>query len=768
MGYQPHYIASFENDSGLFTYFEPFLAPEKAFPVLENAWCSRGKVVRKAGYSLIGRLQRDITSGSLGNVSAAGAGTQTYSVFTLLSLHATEPNASIAPKTAVFTIGAPGSQILTDSAGTGALTISGAGTAITSASLNYATGVLSVVYNASVATSAMTVTLSYYPGLPCTGLRTQETSAINQEHTIAFDTKYAYTYQYVNDRFVELKAGTTWTGASNNLFWSCNYAQNSHGNLFWASNNNMGTTKDPLRYYDTNSWTTFTPAIDGTNSLWNASCFLPYKGRLVMLNTWEGPTATTITGAVNYPQRVRWSWVGDPTDASAFRSDSQGKGSYVDLPTSEIIISAEFLKDTLLIKCESSSWKLVYTGNETMPFIPQKINTELGAESKLSLVPFDDGVYSVGNYGITTDNSISVERIDLQIPQLLFNFSNSNDGVDKVCGIRDFYKEVVLWTYPDSTTNPTYPNRVLLYNYRNNTYATLTDSFTALGYFQETGDATWAEETGTWAEADDTWASPVSQAFFPLVVAGTQHGFIEKVMDQANTVNDASLYIASIDFSTGRFTTPSHNLSSGDIIRIYGVIGGSVGINPSALNGHSYLVTVVSGDVVLLNPYNSTTGEFSDILSMGLASTNSVYLGAGVIATSPGFQIKTKRFSPFYEIGSQCRLGYVDFFLDKTESGAFCSDVFIDEDSSTSMTEIADITGSTNIVLTCPENTTLVPFQEQQAKIWHRQWIGTTCQNFQLAFSLSPEQIAQTESYQQAFTLHALTLYLSPNARMTQ
>ena len=89
-----------------------------------------------------------------------------------------------------------------------------------------------------------------------------------------------------------------------------------------------------------------------------------------------------------------------------------------------------------------------------MPFIPQKINTELGAESKLSLVPFDDGVYSVGNYGITTDNSISVERIDLQIPQLLFNFSNSNNGVDKVCGIRDFYKEVVLWTYPDSTTNP--------------------------------------------------------------------------------------------------------------------------------------------------------------------------------------------------------------------------------------------------------------------------------------------------------------------------
>ena len=763
MGYQPHYIASFEDDSGLFTYYEPFLAPEKAFPVLENAWCFRGKVIRKQGYSLLARLERDLSKADAGNVSAAGAGTTNYNLFTLLLLDTTEPYASIVPKTLVLTIGAPISTTLTDVAGTGALVCSPV-TTISAATVNYATGVVSITYTGAASASDMTVTMSYYPGLPVTGLCTQETAAINQEHTVAFDTKYAYSYQYLSKRFAELCPGTTWQGASNNLFWSCNYWQNTNGKLFWASNNNIGTTKDPLRYYDTVAWNTFTPAIDGTNSLWNASCFLPFKGRLVMFSTWEGATASTISAAVNYPQRIRWSAVGSPLATNAFRSDIVGQGGYLDMPTSEVITSVEFIKDTMLVKCEGSSWKLIYTGNEVLPFVVQRINTELGAESKMSLVPFDAGVYSVGNYGITTDDSNNVERIDLQIPELLFKFSNSNNGVDRVCGIRDYYQESVYWCYPDSTTQAVYPDRVLIYNYRNNTYATFTDSFTCFGYFQSTGDATWAELNRTWAQADEPWSSPTPSAFFPYVIAGTQHGFVEQVMQQG--VNDASLYIAAINFTTGAFKIPSHNLQSGDIVYITGVIGGSGGIDPAALNGKSYLVTVLTSDTVSLSPYIS--GKFTDILSAGLASTSSIYLGGGLVAKWNNFNITTKRFSPFYEAGTQCRLGYVDFFLTKTQSGQFSSDVYVNEDSATSMTDISDVQNGTNVVLTCPENTTLIPFQQQQGKIWHRQTVGSVCQNFQVTMSLTPEQNADSAINAQDFQLHAMTLYLSANARMTQ
>ena len=61
MSYKPHYIASYDDNSGLNTYYEPFLLPEKAFPILEDAYCWRGKVKRNPGYDLLGRLRRTLT-----------------------------------------------------------------------------------------------------------------------------------------------------------------------------------------------------------------------------------------------------------------------------------------------------------------------------------------------------------------------------------------------------------------------------------------------------------------------------------------------------------------------------------------------------------------------------------------------------------------------------------------------------------------------------------------------------------------------------------
>jgi hypothetical protein len=53
-----------------------------------------------------------------------------------------------------------------------------------------------------------------------------------------------------------------------------------------------------MRYYDPvgSAWNNLQPAVSATNTLWQALILIPYYGRLLALNTWEGVTASTYTG----------------------------------------------------------------------------------------------------------------------------------------------------------------------------------------------------------------------------------------------------------------------------------------------------------------------------------------------------------------------------------------------------------------------------------------------------------------------------------------
>lgn len=773
MSYQPHYIASYDQDSGLFKYTEPFLAPEKAFPELENAYCWRSKVRKKLGVTLLGRLRRVISDTLKAKVSSA---TTVYNLFSGLTTPITQTYAQIEPipssNPLTITIAAPISQVLTDTLGTGVLTIAPAGL-ITSATIDYNTGDLTLIFSGAAGASTATIDMAYFPGLPVMGCRTRELPANNAEETIFFDMTYAYVYNPATKAFNELPTvpplTTTWHGLNSDLFWTTNYASDAKGALFWASNNNMGSgTRDPLRYFNGTLWTDFTPPVDLVNSVYNARIILPYKDRLVLLNTWEGTTAGTITLATNLPQRARWSWNGDPLHVDgggiidAWRSDTPGYGGYVDAPTAEQIVGAEFIKDTLIVKFERSSWKLVYTGNEVLPFIFQKINTELGSESTFSLVPFDRGVFSVGNVGITTDDSVNVERIDTSIPDIVFEFNNDNEGVQRVYGIRDYPNELVYWTYPYFSENPIFPNKVLCYNYRNNTYAQFTDSFTCYGYWQRGQDLAWFQlPYASWAGWPGFWNSGAAQSLFPAVVAGNQQGFVEIVQSQGQ--NDISLFLDAIDIVNAVYVSPDHNLQSGDIIEFSGVIG-TLG---TLLNGNRFTVSVPT-----TNPPGhliKDTFTINDITGTAVPPSGT-YLGGGVIARIDNFLIATKVFAPFYEQGAQCRLGYIDYLLSYTEEGEISSQVYIDENSAFSMNDSNVNTAllGSDVIYTRPENLSLIPFQATQDKIWHRQFVQTVSQNFQVQLMMSQDQMFDPLVTESAVIMHAMAFYLSPNARLTQ
>ena len=163
-------------------------------------------------------------------------------------------------------------------------------------------------------------------------------------------------------------------------------------------------------------------------------------------------------------------------------------------------------------------------------------------------------------------------------------------------------------------------------------------------------------------------------------------------------------------------------------------------------------------------------GIFQNIVTLGWCDPGSLYFGAGEILKINGFNISAKIFAPFYEAGSQCRLGYIDYLIDKTTQGQITADLYVNENASVSMTNSATNTSllGSSVVYTKPENIILIPDQPSQKKIWHRQFIQSIAQNFQIVLSMTPERLADISISNEDVILHALAIYLSQNSRLTQ
>ena len=606
--YTPLKIAG--NSTGLVQEREEFLLPDDAYPTLQNAYVWRERIKRKQGCRILGRLRRVLTAQPLG-LTVGGTLSYTFAdIFTTLGITG-EPNAQIAQL--VITIGAPDNATFTDN-GLGGFTVTGAGVALGS-SINYITGAVTIVISASIGGAAITATMSYYPALPVMGLRLRELNNNNNDQTIAFDTKYAY--QFVGTGWQEFIPGTTWTGTNSDFFWTTNYwvtPPPANAKLFWVTNDS-GPAGDPIRYTNGTAWVNFAPTINAAGDVL-AQCLamVPFRGRMVTFNTLEGPSLAT---SVRYFQRIRWAAIGNPiSDISplfplvgnisvdAWRDDIRGKGGFLDIPTSENIVAVGFVRDNLVIYCERSTWQLRYTGRSIAPFQIEKVNSELGAESTYSAVQFDTSLVGIGDKGIVECDSYKSELIDIKIPDLvLTQFNNTNNGPKRVYGIRNFIQRLAYWVYPDSNSNGVFPDRRLIYNYENDSWAIYIDSFTCFGTFQPTSSRTWANTPKPWQQCNFSWQN--QPALIPAIIAGNQQGYTAYTDSQ--TVNDPMFSITAILGATPNVTTvtsPAHNMQSGYIIKISGI---PTGTGYASLNGGIFYAQVIDADTFQIWKYNPLT-----------------------------------------------------------------------------------------------------------------------------------------------------------------
>jgi len=373
----------------------------------------------------------------------------------------------------------------------------------------------------------------------------------------------------------------------------------------------------------------------------------------------------------------------------------------------------------------------------------------------------------IGSLGICITSQQSAERIDLDIPDDVFDIQTLNNGFERINAIRDFFREWIYFSYPvqgNSTSNK-YPAQTFLYNYRDNTWAIFYENFTAHGNYRASNYFTWATcPFLTWAQWNQPWNAGSSTAFFSSICAGNPQGF---VIIKGDTTGEAPTgAISAIALATGLYagntqiTSVNHCVNVGDYLYFLSAIGSTF------LNGNIYKV------IAVIDANNFVVD------AVFVAGT---YLGLGTFTRLSQPLIQTKQFPLYWEQGRQARIGVQKYLLDTTANSQITLNMYLSQDSNTvwnnsNIVPSNDVTNSTllysQVLYTCPESTNIgltpantnlqMPTASTQAQIWHRINTSLIGDTVQLGFTLNDSQMRNLNNATAEITLHAIHLTVSP------
>lgn len=758
------------SNTGLQTNLKPWLIADDAFQQLNNAYVFRGRVRKRFGSQYTGtgfpsallepyfsRLAYNLGntdgSGNLSGTVPGGAGTwkigQSFSI---------------------------GTQVFTATQATGALLASpGSG----SGTYNTTNG--NFTFTGATAATPVFVYLSQ----PVMGLGNIESVVVNDQPSIAFDTRFAYRY---NGRWINFTGAGPWHGADTNFFWTTNWqGQNPQDDTLYVSNfyvvNKNGlidANDDPIWYYNvkTNTWT----AASGANAFYfkpadgaihtgpyvvTARIIIPFKNRLVLLNTIESDG----TNNTWYPFRARFSAYDSTVAVNSWyepnQTDSAGNvsigGGFNDAPTEEEIITAEFIKDRLIVYFENSTWELVWTGNQIYPFQWQKINTELGSDATFSVVPFDREVLAIGTVGVHACNGANTQRIDEKIPDEIFELNKEESLICRVVGVRDYFAEMVYWTFPNGNATQ-FPNKVLVYNYRNQSWAFNDDSITFFGYFEQGTSTTWQDVPNvTWEQANFTWNSGIIEANFRQVIAGNQQGFVY-IINPDISYNEGVMQITNIVQSTPStiitITIIDHNLVNNEYIWL-SMPGVSIADDQTPPNTFTiFQVTVIDSNTITIGSFNFP------LILVGS------YTGGGVAGRVSRIDILSKAWNPYINNDRNVYIQRIDFCVTKTTSGAVTVDYFPSGTTLSMLAAGGDGTIGTQsnmgngVLETSPY--ALYPLEQEQQRLWHPVYFQTDGQTIQIRVYLSDDQMIEPDTAYSDMQIEGMILYTQPTTARLQ
>lgn len=508
-------------------------------------------------------------------------------------------------------------------------------------------------------------------------------------------------------------------------------------------------------------WVNFSPPLSATSVsidrfpaamyyLVGALAILPYKDRLLFF----GPYIQTSSGApIQLQDTVLWSWNGTPfyttptpstetSDISAYYVDQTGKGGYLAAGIQQPIVTLTNNEDVLLVGFTGKQTRFVYTGNDIDPFLFFSINSELGSSATFSGITLDRGGLTIGTYGIAMTTQQSSQRIDLDIPDNVFQISANNNGVQRVNSARDFYKEWIYFTYPVSQIAHgdgsvcKFPTQTLLFNYRDNTWGVLYENYTAQGSYRAVQKKTWRSiGYATWNQWREPWNSGANSPQFPSIIGGNPQGYVLIKGQGTGEALSGSITAIANDNGNTKITSINHCVRIGDYLLIQGMTSNQISeitaitrafpavvstVNSFAvgdyvtisgvsgmteLNGNTYKIIAASGTAISLDVDSSsfsiyTSGGEAQYTFFGLNSTigkviltaddstftidlpflSGPYTGLGKFARLSQPLIQTKQFPVYWNEGRQVRLSVQKYLMDFTANAQVTVNLYLSQD----------------------------------------------------------------------------------------
>jgi hypothetical protein len=585
---------------------------------------------------------------------------------------------------------------------------------------------------------------------------------------------------------------------------SSGFTAYSMGGIVQTLTANVGSG-DGIRWYDGDptsgtgipttkavGWVNFSPPLTGAvvsiddtpNMLYylvGALAIVPFKDRLLFFGPWI--QASDGSPAINLQNTVIWSQVGTPyytvsststnaavnvptgqiAEYNAWYQDQTGLGGNAVAEISDPIVTVGANQDVLIVGFGGKGRKtrLVFTGDNLEPFEFYNINLELPSTCTFSSVNLDQGMLDIGNYGIAMTDQQSAQRIDLDIPDNVFNIQGLNNGVQRVNSVRDFFNEWVYFTYPLQPSVWKFPTQSFLYNYRDKTWAILYEHYTAQGLYRQQQKKTWLT-TGykSWNAWKTPWNSPPSAPLFPSVIGGNAQGYV--LFRDQGTGEAPSGTIAAVSTSgVLTITSINHCTAPGDYIYISGCIG-TVG---AVINGQIGMVTAITSTTI--------TTDFA-------VSGSYTYLGLGQFTRLSQPLMQTKQFNPYWDQGRQARLSAQKYLLDRTTNGQVTVNIYLSMDATDAWNSpgASSLNGLvySQLMYTCPESTNLgltpantnlqMPTAASQNQIWHRFNTSLIGDTVQVGITLSDAQMRNLQYATEEITLHGIHLTVDKSSHL--
>ncbi len=625
---------------------------------------------------------------------------------------------------------------------------------------------------------------------------------INTHNLVIGD--FLFINEVVTTTGINLQTGyvTALAGANNVIvtFPNANLVGNGTGGIAQYLTNTADPAVDCIRWYDgdpTNGsdtapvfgtgkgWVNFMPPLSLNDFsvvrlppakyyLVTARAIVPYKDRLLFIGpvvqtSAAGATPIYLQDAVIYSQNgtpyYTASWnnaTGDPRISTtvftpilvpinqtatplSFIEDSPGYGGNVFAGLSQAINSISINEDVLIIGLKNTQTRLTFTGSDLDPFVFYFINSEYGSSSFFSAINLDKGVITKGDRSYTFTSQVAAERIDLEIPDQVFQVNLTSNGNERFCSQRDFEEEYIYFTYPSNDFPSTYPNQSLQYNYREQSWSINNETYTTYGQFKRKTGYTWNTVGNiypTWNDWTVPWDSGEATVQQPELIAGNQQGFV--VFRDEGIGEAPSLAIQA--FSGNTITVIDHTLNDGDFVYIQNTTG--------------TIATQVNNKIFQVKLLSPEDPDRFKLLSDPIV-TAGTYFGNGTITRLYRPYIQSKQFPVAWELGRKTRIGVQQYLLTTTARGQITLLLFLSQNGSESYNEgsvypnIRDLINNSliysTVLFTCPESTNLgltpanvnlqMPTAVQQSQTWHRINTSLIGDTIQVGFTLSDDQM---------------------------